>query len=623
MAESATDRLARSEPRWRELLQATPEQLGFAARLALICALTAALTAIYQTPDPALTAYCAFFLNRPERTTSLILSIAFTIVITVVIGLVFLAAKGLADEPMLRVISIALISFGLLFLASASKLRPLAGTIALIVAYGLDLLGNIQVGELATRGLLYAWLFVGTPAGVSFVVNLVLAPAPRRAAERAIAQRLEASARLLRQPEDPVASELRTYVQEGNGPILSLLKFAKIEKSAPAADLECLRQATASSWTVANAVDALRSRPQETLSNEVRAQIADTLEEMAVILRRGGYPVDVSMELPQASSADALAAALVGELRTAINGFAEPNRESHADEPGEPAEHGFFAKDALTNPEHTQFALKTTAAAMFCYVLYSLLDWPSIHTAFLTCYIVAQSTAAESVEKLTLRILGCLVGAAVGIAAIVFLIPELTSVGGLMITVFVGAFGAAYIAAGSPRVSYAGFQIAFAFFLCVIQGAGPSLDMVTARDRTIGILLGNVVAYLVLTHFWPASVTRRINPALATALRRMGRITSGTGFNERHLLAAETQAALTSIDTDIALASYEPAAIRSPSSWLTNRREVVEEARRLSASLLVAADAADQTLIAEPARRLQDLLVSVTEPAAAGQHAQA
>ncbi len=133
---------------------------------------------------------------------------------------------------------------------------------------------------------------------------------------------------------------------------------------------------------------------------------------------------------------------------------------------------------------------------MFCYVLYSLLDWPGIHTAFITCYIVSLGTTAETVEKLTLRILGGLIGAAAGIGAIVFLCPSLTSIGDLMAVVFLGAFGCGYVAAGSPRISYAGFQIAFAFFLCVIQGAAPAFDMTVARDRVIGLLLGNFVVYV-------------------------------------------------------------------------------------------------------------------------------
>ena len=175
-----------------------PGQLELANRLALICALTVLVAEIYQTPEPALTAYVAFFLNRDNRTMSLIINFVFVALITLIVGFILLVAMVVINDPMWRVISMAAISFALLFVASASKLRPIGGIIALIVGYALDVLGTLQqIGELGTRALLYAWLFVSIPAGVSIVVNFLLAPSPRRLAERAIAQRLELSAAML------------------------------------------------------------------------------------------------------------------------------------------------------------------------------------------------------------------------------------------------------------------------------------------------------------------------------------------------------------------------------------------------------------------------------------------
>ena len=49
------------------------------------------------------------------------------------------------DHPVWRVASMATISFACPFLASASKLRPVAGIVALIVGYALDLLGSVPV----------------------------------------------------------------------------------------------------------------------------------------------------------------------------------------------------------------------------------------------------------------------------------------------------------------------------------------------------------------------------------------------------------------------------------------------------------------------------------------------
>jgi multidrug resistance protein MdtO len=579
MAANVTDPDAGARPRWLELLKSTPERLEFTTRLALICALATLVAEIYQTPDPALTAYIAFFLNKPERAESVILSIALTVVITVVIGIVFLVAQWAADDPMWRVISITVISFVMLFLGSASKLRPLAGTMALIVGYGLDLLGLIQAGELATRALLYAWLFVGIPAGVSIVVNLLLGPSPRRAAEQAIAERLEVCATLLRDPDNTAQVQLQEFLREGVAPVLTQLKLAGVEKSAPAAAIAALRQATLSSWTIVNVV----SDPKVVLSSAERASVADILDEMASILRRGGYPVGITLERP-----------LPGILASALTQFAEPVGEMPAPEK---EAGGFFVKDAFTNPEHVQYAVKTTVAAVFCYVLYSILDWPGIHTCFLTVYIVSQTTAAESVEKLSLRIIGCLVGAAAGYGAIIYLMPGVTSIGGLMIAVFVGAWGAAYVAAGSPRISYAGFQIAFAFFLCVVQGTGPGFDLTVARDRVIGILVGNLVAWLALVYVWPATVTKRIDPGFATVLEHLGKLVSTKNMNERRLLAAQAQSTLATVESDIELAGYEPPAIRAPAAWLSNRRQAAEELRVLSTRLLVE-DVESQTPVA-------------------------
>src|SRR5712672_2099116 len=182
------------------LLRPFAGRFEFAARLALICALTTLVAEIYQTPEPALTAYIAFFVVKPDRMTSIVISIVMLLLITVVIGLLILISMAVIDQPAWRVASMVLISFGLLFLASASKLKPVGSIIALIAAYALDLVSKAQIGELATRGLLYAWLFVTIPASMSVIVNLLLGPAPRRLVERALAQRLTLATAMLRSP---------------------------------------------------------------------------------------------------------------------------------------------------------------------------------------------------------------------------------------------------------------------------------------------------------------------------------------------------------------------------------------------------------------------------------------
>ena len=579
--------------RMARLLKPFPGRVEFAARLALICALTALVVEVYQTPEPALTTYVVFFLNKPDRGTSLILDIAMLVLMSLIISTTILVAMVVIDQPAWRVASMTAISLGLLFMASASKLRPVAGIVALIVAYALDLLGTVHGGEIATRALLYAWLFIGIPAAVSIAVNLLLAPPPVRLAEQALARRLRLAAAMLRGPNEDLRRDFTECIRAGNGETQKLLKLALLEKSATRDRVASLRQAATSSFVILAMIDVMDRDGGAALPSPQRERLTLTLEAVARILDRGEIPVDVKFEAvvdgePTVSPRAAEAFACLGE---ALVTFADVVPAPPPPEPTKKSS-GFFLPDAFTNPEHIHYALKTTAAAMFCYVLYSLLDWPGIHTCLITCYIVSLGTAAETIEKLTLRILGCLVGAASGIAAIVYLIPYTTSIGDLMALVFVGAFASAWFAVGSPRIAYAGFQIAFALFLCVIQGSGPSFDMETARDRVIGILLGNIVVYLLFTNIWPVSIGQRVEVTFAALLRNLRDLLTASGRRERDALASQAQEMLASAEQDLDLALYEPPSVRHDDRWIGTHRRAAQEVGALFGPLLLTARAA-------------------------------
>jgi multidrug resistance protein MdtO len=606
MAPPAAPSLARWGQGLLRLLGPAPGRLEFATRLALICALTTLAAEVYRLPDPALMVYVVFFLNKPDRATSLVTNLILLVLITLIIGLVILVGLAVLDLPPWRVVAIALISFGLLFLTSASKLRPIGSIIGLIVGYGLDELGVVPGGEVATRGLLYAWLFVATPAVISMIVNLLLAPPPRRMAERALAHRLAVCAAMLRGPDARTREAFSELLREGAGENPAWLRLAGVERTSPSADIAALRQATGSTMAIELLVDFASREPRAAPPAAVRDAIAAQLDGMAQILRRGGYPLEIV--LPPCEDEDALpefGRALLADLREALAAFAEPPPGQAAPKP-EAKAGGFLLQDAFTNPEHVQFALKTTGAAMACYALYTQLNWPSIHTCFITCYIVGLSTTAETVQKLTLRILGALIGAAAGIAAIVYVVPHLASIGALMAVVFAGALAAGWVAVGDPRIAYAGFQIAFAFFLCVLQGSAPAFDMVTARDRVIGILIGNLVCYLMFVLVWPVSISRRIDPALRELIHGLRAMASAAGVPARRALAAQSLAAIGELEREVDLVAYEPRGIRPPAGWIESRRKLAREVADLAAPLLLGADRLPE-LAASAAARLETL----------------
>ena len=563
------------------LLRPFPGRLEFATRLALACAITTLVVEIYQTPDPALTAYVAFFVMKRDRMESVIISIVLAILISLLVGMLILAAPPVIDQPLWRMITIAVVSFGLLFLTSASKLKPLGAIIALIIGYALDLLSNAQVGELATRGYLYAWLFVTIPAAVSIAVNLLLGPPPRRLLEQALAHRLALAAALMRTSDEKVRESFQEMLSEGVAELKTWLKMAGIENSSPRADIAALGQAIDSITPILLLVDFADRTQSETMPSPLRRQVADTLDEMSAIFRAGGYPVDIAVDYDE-GDLPPVTITLLDDMKEALRRFTE--RPLPALPAIQAAKAGFFLPDAFTNPEHVYYALKTTTAAMFCYATYLLLDWPGIHTCFITCYIVSLGTTAETMEKLTLRILGALVGAGTGLAAIVFLAPHLTSVGSLLIVVFAAGLVSAWVSAGSPRISYVGFQIAFAFFLCVIQGPSPAFDLTVARDRIIGIMFGNIVAYLIFTNIWPVSVIRRIDPGLVSLLRRLVDLTKATSRSQRDGLATEAAGTMIAVSQDVSLAAYE---LPAPQFGLTARARAIQHIRALMGPLLL------------------------------------
>jgi multidrug resistance protein MdtO len=73
-------------------------------------------------------------------------------------------------------------------------------------------------------------------------------------------------------------------------------------------------------------------------------------------------------------------------------------------------------------------------------------------------------------------------------------------------------------------ISYAGLQIAFAFFYSVFQGYAPDTDLDNVRNRVVGILFGLIVTGLVFLYIWPERTIDRFRDALRQALRQLARL---------------------------------------------------------------------------------------------------
>lgn len=491
---SAEARRRFSRLAWRDIVEPFPGRLAQTWRIALTCALTTMLAAVYGIPEAAISCYLVFFVMKSDAAEGSILAIALVVLVSSVMVLLILTTRLTIDVPALRLLVIVVASLILLYLGSASLLGELGGIIALVVAFVMTLLDDAVVGEIATRGILYAGLMATMPMACVLMVNLTMGIKPIKLLRQTVALQLLSCAEWLQTPTPQNRAHLASQVREGQEITLKRLSMTRLLALGRRAEIRRLARAARESYRMSIAALAL----PETDALSTRGSVAAEIRLAAQALQQGE-----EAQYPQPLSGyDSTA---MCEVWNALRDLAGTPDQYPRDAPAD----SFFRADAVSNPEHIFYAIKTTIAAVICYFVYTAVQWQGIHTALITCYVAALGSVAETTHKLLLRICGCLVGAALGIGSILFIMPHITSVGAIMILVFVGTFVSAWIWVGNERVSYAGVQIALAFLLTVLQGFGPTFDMDTARDRIVGVLLGNCVLFIVFRTLWPASVLRR------------------------------------------------------------------------------------------------------------------
>jgi multidrug resistance protein MdtO len=227
------------------------------------------------------------------------------------------------------------------------------------------------------------------------------------------------------------------------------------------------------------------------------AGLRPTLEDMALVLRR---------------------------IRDAM-GFLDPARPAATSALDSPARTPLLTPAfSLKNRDAVVLALKSALGLELAYVLMLALQWPAMVTAGVTAVIIAVTSLGAMIQKSLLRIGGAVLGGALGIAAIVIAMPNLTTLGGLLIISAVGFGLAAWIQVGSARISYMGFQAGFAFAICVTDPSGPTTDLLPARDRVLGIIIGVLAMLLVNSAVWPARARVAMWSPLGRAFRALAEL---------------------------------------------------------------------------------------------------
>ncbi len=517
---------------WQRLVSPTPGRLENTVRVVVLVLTTVAIGETFRLPEVALSAYIVLFLSRAEAASTVMTALIAGLAVILAIFTTIVALMISLSEPALRIPVIAGMTFIAMFLArTAGELGPAFFAAGFILAYGLTLgdevvgfalmpgsvantpqatlpeLAFIPPDEALTQFLLWLALAVAIPVGLVIIANLLTGRDPAVMVRAALVERLRTAARFC-EGRPGADRRLAQFSNEGTAELLKLRHLSgllhKSAQPAPVVETQRLLLLLAAVNRVAE-WDVL----QDSL-----VPVARFCRHAAEALQNGAASWPKAPEIAVSGDARSLG----DRITQALRDIREPPAPAH---PVTQEPRRLLAPDAFTNPDHVRFALKVTLAVMLCYFAQNALDWPGIHTCVITCFFVSVATFGETVHKATLRIVGCLAGAALGIATILLLMPVMTDLGELLLLVAPATFVAAWIGFGSERIAYAGLQLGLAFYLSVFQGFGPTLDMETARDRIVGVLFGNLVVLVVFTAIWPVSAARVARANLAKAVEQL------------------------------------------------------------------------------------------------------
>ena len=202
-----------------------------------------------------------------------------------------------------------------------------------------------------------------------------------------------------------------------------------------------------------------------------------------------------------------------------------------------------FVEDAFTNPEHLRFVLSGTLAAMLCYILYIGMDWPGISTSVTTCVLTAVSNIGSSRQKQVLRLAGAILGGFIfALGSQIFILPYIDSIAGFAVLFASVTAVAAWVTTSSSRLSYAGLQIALAYYLIMLSEFRIQLSLSVARDRAVGVLLGVSMMWLVFERFYTHPAADEMIRVFIRTLRLMAAFVSESGIGADALKPSSSSA---------------------------------------------------------------------------------
>jgi multidrug resistance protein MdtO len=519
-----------------EGLQPFPGRGRITLRLAVACTFIVLVAYTFRMPFQDLMPFFVLFITKEEKVTTTVTALLVLVAATLAIAVAILIYKLTGDRAEFRIPGIALEIFIGMFLFRVLSIGAVGWIVGFLVAAAQSLVYLFPSPEETVHQFLWLWLAIAFSIAVAWLANLLLFPvSPVRLLEREFVtgwHAVSAATEQLAAGQTSAGAQLlRPRVKSGPGRLLKLLKLSSIEsrvlhgKQAELTHLiSSLDKITRLLFSYAR--KRLKSSAVAIASGEtvILSGLKKEAESFQQEFEAGSVP-SCNATRPAMETAENIAPQLL-EAENALQDLAGADSEAGKQPQKAASRHkpSLFVADAFSNPRHVQFAIKVTLAGMLGYLFYTASDYYGIHTVFYTPLIIALASTGATIHKGFLRIVGCMIGGALGLICTIWVIPRFETLATFLFVVFCVHGLAAWIATGTDRISYVGLQIALAFDLGFLQGYGPPEKIDPLRDRFIGIVLGICLATTVFALVWPESAEWSARERLAVCLRTIARL---------------------------------------------------------------------------------------------------
>ena len=535
-----------STPPWTQRLwldlQPTPGRLSASLRILLASILTLILLLVWQVPFASIGLYFVFLVGRDSPSVSLRSGMMSMLTLVAAVA-TELGVVALSDnDPMARLIGVAVVSFLAGSMVVASNFPTLASTWGFIFCT-LIALWEKQAPEktLVTNSL---WLLAATAIAVacSVAVEYIFGswkPAEALIEERRMRYRAlvamfslyaqgaeqnalhEASVRVARLAASGQSGMQRLYnsvvdrnLDAGSLPIGTRVRITMLA--------QLMDVSAAFGFQTPTAEDPELQKRCAQIASECKALLEDAdMQHADYVVQGSGSNLTILDRVE-------------GNLHVIASMPSDFSPERDKELVALPTKKiPLLIPGALKDRNTWTFGLKISLCATLCYILYFAVDWPGISTSVTTVLIAGLSTTGALKQRFAFRLLGAIVGGLiVGLGCTAFLFPEMDSITSLVVLVGFMAFISAWCA-GGRLFSYMGLQIIFSFYLVAFEDFHAPTQLAPARDRLIGILLALAVMWVVFDQMWPVRTVTAMRRSFASILR------SETELFEAELAAPE------------------------------------------------------------------------------------